>query len=401
MNAPTTKHQFEGTRLRATGEVPREGGTLTVRENQVEFSAPTSSLRLPVAGLLVARGGANNRLIYLKHPSYPNDTLFTLDAGILSVLRGFKDPLLTSQIRTAERQGRRVVFGIIGGCGALALLIAALLWAKDPIAGFIAHRIPIEWESKAGELIAPAMTTGAVTSPEVHAALDRFAAPLVETVKKSGFSPRFFIVPNVDLNAFALPGGTVVIFSAVIERAESGEEVLGVLAHELAHVTERHVMKNIVTSVGLYALFSFFVGDAVGGIAAIANTAPLLLSKSYSRDLERHADEVGLSYLLTAGINPRGMARFFERVLAEEERTTEAVGTIPGAPEGLRFLSTHPETTERIAALRARIEVLPPQSYRNVEIDFAALRGALKASPPAPASSSPPTRDAQSTQHSP
>lgn len=380
MSVSSSTKEFIGTRLRASGEPTREMGSITVDTGAIQFSSPNSSIRLPLEGLSLSRGGANDRLIYLKHPAYPNETLFTAERGLLSALRSLDHPNLMPQIRAAERAGHRILFGLLGGCGALLLILAGLLWAKDPLAGFVAHRIPIEWESKAGDLIAPTMTTGAVTSPEVTTALKRFAAPLVAAVEKSGFSPRFFIVPNKALNAFALPGGTVVIFTAVIERAGSGEEVLGVLAHELAHVTERHTMKNIVTSVGLYAVFSFLIGDAVGGIAAIANAAPLLLSKSYSRDLERQADEVGLSYLLDAGIDPGGMARFFERVLEEENKMSETVSQIPGALEGLRFLSTHPETQERIAALRSRIAVLPERTYRNVEGDFSALRSALSAS---------------------
>ncbi|MFM1847960.1 MAG: hypothetical protein RL417_1434 [Pseudomonadota bacterium] len=375
MGSKVQNRCFEGVRLTTDGA--RESGSLTISAGTVDFSGMHSSVCIPIQGLAISRGGSNDRILYLKHPALHGDTLITYDRGLVAALKDLNDPGLLPQLRATERSRHRALWGIAAVVVVVIGTAIGLIWAHDPLAGYIARRIPVEWEMRAGDAIAPTMTAVSIESPDVGSALTEFVAPLVDTVRSSGFTPRFFIMPDSAFNAFALPGGIVVILTPVIERAESGTEVLGVLAHELAHVTERHVVKNIVSSVGLYAIFSFLIGDAVGAIAAIANTAPVLLSKSYSRDLERDADSVGFQYLLDAGIDPRGMVRFFERVLDEETRAAEAL-PIPGSLPGLQFLSTHPATHERIEELKARIAELPPRTYRDIEPAFQRLKRALR-----------------------
>jgi len=379
MEIKAAQRAFEATLFRTSGEPAREPGRITFTSHGVEFQNHRSTLRLPLDGLAVTAGGANKRLIYLTHPSEPALTIAAVDRSILAVLAEYHDVSIAPQLRRARMVRRGVVLGALGAVVLVAAVCLGLWTLKDPFAGLIARSIPIAWEEKLGSALAPMIVNDALDDPALNERLDRFLQPLTDEVRKKGYHPRFYLRTDDDLNAYALPGGLVVIHSAVIERAESGTEVLGVAAHELAHVTERHITRNIVSSVGIYAFVSFLFGDAVGGIAALANTAPLLLSKSYSRDLERHADDVGLVYLTAADIDPRGMAAFFERVLREEERQRGALAPIPGAAAGMAFLSTHPSTTERIERLRAAFQSLPPKSYRSVENEFRLLQTALRA----------------------
>jgi predicted Zn-dependent protease len=140
-------------------------------------------------------------------------------------------------------------------------------------------------------------------------------------------------------NAFALPGGAIVIFDGLIEFAETPEEVAGVLAHEMAHVIKRHGTEALLRSYGLELLIEALTGSAGGGVAG--GIGETLLGLSYSRDAEGEADRTGIELLLEAGLRADGIGRFFERF-------DEGPGDMPAA---LNLLSTHPssETRARLA----------------------------------------------------
>src|SRR5690606_32430743 len=123
-----------------------------------------------------------------------------------------------------------------------------------------------------------------------------------------------------------------------ISAAETPEEVAGVVAHEIAHVTEQHSMRQIISSTGLFLIIQAFLGDASGLLGALADNSYFLLNQKFSRDHEREADEKGMELLIAANIDPQGMISFFETL--EEEHAD--------MPSALNMISTHPATKERI-----------------------------------------------------
>lgn len=142
-------------------------------------------------------------------------------------------------------------------------------------------------------------------------------------------------------NAFALPGGTIVMTDELVERAGSDVELLvGVLAHELGHVEQRHGMRLLVQTGLLAAAASLAFGDFSGWLAG----APVLLGQAgYSRDAEREADRAAIRILRAAGLSPLALVRFFERVGAAGD----------GRGEGLAIaFSSHPADAERLQLFR-------------------------------------------------
>jgi predicted Zn-dependent protease len=236
--------------------------------------------------------------------------------------------------------------------------------------------VPYSWESAAGEKLFGVLRGSSTMkdSQEVRAALDALIKPLTDEVRKSGFEPKVFIEENSELNAFALPGGYVVLHTAVIEQAESADEVLGILAHEFAHVAERHVLRGMISTLGLYFGVSLLVGDYAGSLAALGDALPSLINLGFSRSYERAADDLGFEYLRAAQINPRGLILFFKR-LHEKEETILAT---PGMGNALTFLSTHPNTLERIADLEAKIAAGGSPNYRVLSREFNELKNAIK-----------------------
>ena len=180
------------------------------------------------------------------------------------------------------------------------------------------------------------------------------------------------------LNAFAVPGGKVVLHSGLILAAESPEEIAGVLAHEIAHVTRQHSMRQLVSTLGLYLLAQAFLGDMQGLMAVLLDNGSYLLTLKFSRDHESDADEVGLGYMRAAGIDPQGMVEMFRKLqAAHEEMNEEMSGEIEEATgaEDLSmpdFLSTHPDTGERIEAMQKLLEQSESNNsaYYRFPLDF-------------------------------
>ncbi|MEO1198019.1 MAG: M48 family metallopeptidase [Pseudomonadota bacterium] len=147
----------------------------------------------------------------------------------------------------------------------------------------------------------------------------------------------------IGANAFALPDGTIIVTDDLV-RQFSEEEVAAVMAHELGHVEYQHGLRLLYRSVGLFALITLITGDASGIFNDIALQGGALVALAYSREHEHEADAYAVDLMITAGRDPMALATFFEKI-SEETSSLGALG----------WLSTHPETDERIDAVRERI----------------------------------------------
>ena len=237
--------------------------------------------------------------------------------------------------------------------GLLALSIAvllAVLWFGLPrFADQAARIVPHQWEADLGEsLVEPVLRTLArfdetdeVAFCTAPGGLDSLAV-LTRRLAPAG-SPYRFVVRVVNLemvNAFALPGGQIVIAEGLLRSAESPDEVAGVLAHEMGHVLHRHSTASMIEALGLAFLFGALFGDF--GTGVIGGAGETLVGLTFRRGAEAEADERALELLGRAGVSSRGLADFFERLRRKS-------GEIPAY---LRFLSTHPprEHRQRLAA---------------------------------------------------
>jgi predicted Zn-dependent protease len=175
-----------------------------------------------------------------------------------------------------------------------------------------------------------------------------------------GLKFKVHVVDSPVVNAFALPGGTMVVFTGLIENAKNADQVAAVLGHEMAHATLRHGLQRISHSIGIWAAVTLLVGDASGLFAAGADLVQLATLNSYSREQENAADEEGIRMLHAAAIDPTSMAQFFQ--LLEQQH-----GDLPGM---LAWISTHPDHAARIENVQSRVASLPPREYQPLEIDW-------------------------------
>lgn len=141
---------------------------------------------------------------------------------------------------------------------------------------------------------------------------------------------------NIGPNAFALPSGQIILTDELVKLLDNDEQIMGVLAHELGHLHERHLMRRIVQSSAIGAVATVIFGDVS---AIIANIPTLMLDMKYSRDAEREADDYAIAMMKANGISLSQLARGFEKMQTQEQEPSP-------------YLSSHPSTTERIAHIR-------------------------------------------------
>lgn len=165
---------------------------------------------------------------------------------------------------------------------------------------------------------------------------------------KVGEGREFYVsvIESDQVNAFALPNGEMVIYTGIIDKMESYEELAALLGHETAHITNRHSIKMLCRNLASYLFISAVFSDINSIMSVIADNANQLQSLSFSRELEHEADEVGIQMMIENDIDPDGMATMFRRLNSKVE------GYVP------EFLSSHPVTDERIAFAENRAEEL-------------------------------------------
>ena len=154
---------------------------------------------------------------------------------------------------------------------------------------------------------------------------------------------RVYILKDKQVNAFALPGKQLVIYSGLIDECRNQYELAGVIAHELAHIKLGHVKKKLIKEVGLSTLLS--VSGGVKGAELAKEMVKLLSSSAYDRNLEEEADLQAVKYLINTDVSPTYLADFLERLSKKES---------PGQ-KYLSWISDHPDTKERIDYIRNSI----------------------------------------------
>jgi predicted Zn-dependent protease len=380
---------FEGGAFHPQFSDGRAHGLVHLDHQAVRFESEKGEFTLPLAGLKLELGGASDRLIFLTHPEHPQVTVHSADHALLLHPVIEQTPSLASQRAAIRGRQRATSLVLLSLVGLVAVFVAGLFFARGWMVESAARAVPIDWEIRAGNTLYEQVVRGKreIKDPEVLQQLGQITGPLVAGIPDQRYPLTFHVVEDATLNAFAMPGGHVVLFSGLLLAADRSEEVAGVLAHEIAHVTRRHSIRNIISSAGLYLILSALVGDATGIVAVLANNSAYLLDRKFSRDFEREADDTGWEYLIQSDIEPRGMIEFFQKMQQEEDKR-RADSPMGGMEQALEAISTHPATQERLDRLERRWSSEPRQSgYRNIPLNYpafkASLRGKLHGTDPA------------------
>ena len=280
----------------------------------------------------------------------PKTKLIALEPAFRPVLNSAMSRFGSRTTLSVKRAGRRL--GLWSWLIICAATVAAGYYAYSTLLPRLHVFVPPEREAQLGEFVFGAVSDEWTTknAPLFAAFANRVMDELRDP--ETPYDLRITLVEQDDLNAMALPGGRVVVFSGLVTASPTPDALAGVLAHELCHVERRHTLKHLLRAIGMLQFASAAVGGGIDGFE-IAETfveaSSGLLVLKYSRLAETESDTLAVGKLRKAGRNPGGLIDFFH--LIEKE-----YGDMPGS---LGWISTHLLTAKRIERLEALLQDIP------------------------------------------
>lgn len=253
---------------------------------------------------------------------------------------------------------------VVALIAAITVIAFGYLYGLPLLARAVAPLIPAELEARIGEQALSWIDDRLFGPSELPAAQrERLAASFARIAPADARAYRIeFRASKIGPNAFALPGGTIVITDQLVRSTFHDEAVLGVLAHELGHVQERHFLRRMISSTITGAVATLIAGDASGLLTALPAT---LADLSFSRDMEREADRYAIALLRAHGVPLRPLADLLEQLEQAHDRERRPKGREAADPPDAKrkpadawpdYLSTHPDTRERVRTIRDAAE---------------------------------------------
>lgn len=226
----------------------------------------------------------------------------------------------------------------------IGLVIGGYLWFLPWVADKVALSLSKDYEITLGEQIyRQTLLTGEVDTGRtkiINHFFEELHLPHVYPV-------RITVLKGEVINAFALPGGPIIVYDALLESIRTPEELAALLAHELSHIEQRHTLRNMAGAIGRKVLITFFLGGESDFLGMVAGQADALKGLQYSRKLETEADDKGMDLLSRQQIDPEGMLLLIQLLQKET-----------GGQEEYSFLSTHPVFKDRIQNIKQKIASL-------------------------------------------
>ena len=251
-----------------------------------------------------------------------------------------------------DRLERRWGFVLLSFAATLAVIVGAVVYGIPWLAGVAARSTPVSvlepLTKQTRQLLEAQYLKPTKLELSNRVRVERIFNEVTQEVAKREGSPgvyRFELLlrdsPVLGANALALPSGTVIATDDFIKLTKSDDEIRGVFAHEVGHITRRHALSQLYQGVGVFALASFVIGDFAGVTSIAASLPAILIQSGYSRQAESEADEVAARYLIAKGTGTKPLRDILERLEAQGMG-----GSIPS------LLRTHPATPERLEELK-------------------------------------------------
>ncbi len=369
---------YPGTAFHASLPLGRSDCRLFVRGNDLVGSLPTGAeVRLDLRQVTFERRKVDGGMLYFTARTADGPALTTKEAGILDDLAATRIPEIEVLLRTRGlTAGRRFLRKRLLPIGGLLLFIVGVPWfLLGPLASIVVGMIPRSVDREFGDAALDSVLGGLADGHVVKVDDEPIRRPVVKivdrltsVVDKDGFDFEVTVIDQPMVNAFALPGGKIVVTTGLLQQADSPEEVAGVLAHEISHVTERHCLRGIVKNLGLFMVVSALFGDMSSVTSAIMGEAANLTSLSFSRGMEADADEEAVHVLARAHVDGSGLHVFLEKM-----EKAEAAGH-----SAERWLSTHPVTSDRLGAIDEERDDVGAYAVQPLDLDWKGLKKALE-----------------------
>lgn len=306
-------------------------------------------------GLRVAGDGSYGEPVRLQRvEGGPGETLLVGGEGFLGALGQYT----RLELPAAPLAGVKGWPAVILTCALIGVLgSAAYFRGVDFLANTLAAITPPSVEARLGRAVTNVFAPANMRCEDAarEALLDRVAQPLIRAAG-SGYEFRIIYTNHPEPNAFAAPGGYIVVFQGLLDLTATPEEFAGVMAHEIMHITHKHTTRALARHVSTQTLLSLMAMDSAGTPGALEQ-ALALDSLRYQRNDEEEADREAARLLARAGLDPGGLASFLRRLHADPDL---------GGPS-MTYLSSHPALLDRVRLLEAMtVEVtgagVPPLS---------------------------------------
>jgi beta-barrel assembly-enhancing protease len=310
---------------------------------EITLTETGRTLRWPFEGVRQTQGRYEGEQVRLERGSGLSDALLVRDVALLAALRAAAPA--ASRFQGPARRRSFALVGVLAAAATVGLAAVLYVWGIPGLADVAATRVPVAWEVSLGEATMNELAPPAkrCQDPERQRRVDEITATLLRAVPHARYPFRVIVVDHPMVNAFATPGGSIAVFRGLLDRTENAEELAGVLAHEIQHVLHRDATRAILRQASTAVLIAALVGDVSGVMAFGVQSARALGDFRYSREAERAADRDGLAMLQATGVDPSGMLAFFR-----------AMEKLEGSqPKLVRYVSTHPASSERLQALSA------------------------------------------------
>lgn len=244
---------------------------------------------------------------------------------------------------------RNKIFLVLGVL--LFLFAAAYLWFLPWLGERIAMNFSKEYEIELGNT----MYSSTISSYKVDSAKTRTINNFYKELKyRVNYPIIITVVKATEVNAFAIPGGNIIVHEAILEGMKTPEELAALLGHEASHIAKRHSLRSIFRGMARKMFLLLVVGSNDGIVRFFAENADALKGLQYSRALETEADKFGMQLMAENGVNTKGMLQLME------ELQMETIGKEPAS-----FMSTHPVFEDRIENIRIEMNRYPAPSIIN------------------------------------
>lgn len=271
-----------------------------------------------------------NKLIVCLNKNGTNYISFSSDASFAIDL---KQQLNRKDLSFAASLLRMNVFSLVI---LVVILLAGVYWGISTIVPWAGLKlIKPSTEIALGEKIHQSMMQGETIDHHRTKLLQEFA----QSMQLSSTYPiKLTVVKNKEVNAYAIPGGNIVVYSGILKAMKSPDELAALLGHETAHINERHSLRSILRSAATGLIVSVVLNDISGIFSIVVENAEGLRSMHFSRGIEKNADEEGMKILVKNNIHPLAMKKLMQRLKENS----------PEIPAMLSFMQSHPATDERI-----------------------------------------------------
>ena len=317
--------------------------------------ADGNTIRWPYGEITQTQGAYEGEQVRLEYGAPLPQTVTVEDPAFLTAMQQAAAQRATHLHNPLQRP-LRVRLTILAGIAILGLTAGFYVWGIPGLAKFLAPHIPVSWEEQLGTSVLEQLAPSAnrcVDQNRLHA-LESIVTRLSRAMPDFPYHIRLTVLNLPVMNAFALPGGQVVVFRGLLEVTETPEQLAGVLAHELQHIHKQHSTRAILEQASTSLLIAAVSGDFTGALAYGIQGARVLGILRYSRLHEDEADREGLLLLQAIGIDPAEMIAFYRIMEAQHPHDSAAPS----------YLSTHPPTDDRIAKLTKLAGVPPPHPVK-------------------------------------